>query len=86
MDIFEKDKDGNVESYKAQLVTQGFSQKPRTDYSDMGTFAPIMHFETLQTMLALVAINSWDMWQMDVKGIYLNGWLKEEIHEAASRI
>ena len=46
----------------------------------MGTFAPVMHFETLQTMLALVAINSWNMWQMDIKGAYLNGWLKEEIY------
>ena len=39
-----------------------------------------MRFETLQTMLALAAINSWDMQQMDVKGTYLNGWLKEEIY------
>ena len=31
-------------------------------------------------MLALAAINGWDMCQMDVKGVYLNGWLKEEIY------
>ena len=31
-------------------------------------------------MLALVAINGWDMQQMDVKGADLNGWLKEEIY------
>ena len=46
----------------------------------MGTFAPVMCFKTLRTMLALVAINGWDMWQMDIKGTYLNGWLKEEIY------
>ena len=34
----------------------------------MGTFAPMMCFKTSQTMLALAAINSWDMWQMDIKG------------------
>ena len=75
-----KDKDGNVKAYKAQLVAQGFSQKPGTDYSDMGTFSPVMCFKTLQSMLALVAINGWDMQQMDVKGMYMNGWLKEEIY------
>lgn len=24
--------------------------------------------------------HGWDMQQMDVKGVYLNGWLKEEIY------
>ena len=75
-----KDEDRNIESYKAQLVAQGFFQKPGTDYSDTGTFAPVMRFETLRTMLALAAIYSWDMHQMDVKGVYLNSWLKEEIY------
>ena len=74
-----KDENGN-EAHKAQLVAQGFSQKPRMDYSDTGTFAPMMCFETLRTMLALAAINGWDMRQMDVKGADLNGWLKEEIY------
>ena len=75
-----KDENGNIEAYKAWLVAQGFSQKPGTDYSDTGTFAPMMRFETLRTMLALAVINGWDMHQMDVKGAYLNGWLKEEIY------
>ena len=52
----------------------------RTDYSDTGTFTPVMRFETLRTMLALAAINSWDMHQMDIKGVYLNSWLKEETY------
>ena len=75
-----KDENGNIEAYKARLVAQGFSQKPGMDYSDTGTFAPVMRFETLQTMLALAVINGWDMRQMDVKGMYLNSWLKEEIY------
>ena len=68
-----KDENRNIESYKAWLVAQGFSQKPGTDYSNTGTFTPMMRFETLWTMLALAAINGWDMHQMDVKGAYLNG-------------
>jgi hypothetical protein len=47
---------------------------------DSGTFAPVMRFETLRTMLALATINRWDVRPMDIKGAYLNGWLKEEIY------
>jgi hypothetical protein len=75
-----KDEKGNIVKYKARLVAQGFSQKPGVDYMDSGTFAPVMRFETLRTMLALATINRWDVRQMDVKGAYLNGWLKEEIY------
>jgi hypothetical protein len=71
---------GDIIKYKACLVAQGFSQKPGVDYMDSGTFALVMRFETLRTMLALATINRWDMRQMDVKGTYLNGWLKEELY------
>lgn len=37
-----RDKKGKVIKFKAQLVAQGFSQKPGTDYSNDGTFAPVM--------------------------------------------
>jgi Reverse transcriptase (RNA-dependent DNA polymerase) len=56
------------------MASQGFSQKPGMDYMDTGTFAPVMHFETLRTMLALATINRMcGKWN-------LNGWLKEEIY------
>ena len=42
-------------------MAQGFLQKPGTDYTDMGTFAPVMRFETLRTMLALTTIYGWDV-------------------------
>jgi Reverse transcriptase (RNA-dependent DNA polymerase) len=54
-----QDKNGNIVQFKARLVAQGFSQKPGTDYSNDGTFAPVMWFETLQTLLALRAVNNW---------------------------
>ena len=80
--VFDKKRDehGNVVKYKARLVAQGFSQKPGTDFSHNGTFAPVMRFETLRTMLALAAINKWNMRQLDVKSAYLNGKLTEEIY------
>ena len=61
---------------------QGFSQKPRVDYSDNGTFSPMMRFETLRAMLAHTAIHNWKLWQFDIKGTYLHGHLEEEIYMA----
>ena len=80
--IFTKKKDehGNTIRYKARLVSQGFSQKPRTDYSNNGTFAPIMQFKSLHMAFRMAVINGWNMCQMDVKTVYLNGYLEEEIY------
>ena len=81
-----KDEDGNIEAYEARLVARGFSQKPGADYSDTGTFAPVMRFETMRTMLALAAINGWDLRQMDVKGAYLRLAERGNLHEATRGI
>ena len=74
------DENGNVTKFKAQLVAQGFSQKPGIDYSNNGTFAPVMRFDTLRTVLALTAVNGWDLRQFDIKGAYLNSYIEEEIY------
>ena len=50
-----------IVKYKACLVTQRFSQKPGTDYSDNSTFALVMCFETLRTMLPNSAIYNWKL-------------------------
>ena len=39
-----------------------------------------MRFDTLRTLLAIAAIEDWDIQQIDIKGAYLNGQLKEEIY------
>ena len=75
-----RDEKGNIIRYKARLVAQGFSQKPGTDYSNDGTFAPVMRFETLRTLLALAAVNNWNIRQFDIKGAYLHGTLHEVIY------
>ena len=35
------DEKGNLIKYKAQLVAQGFSQKPGINFNNDGTFAPV---------------------------------------------
>ena len=78
--VRKKDEHGKIVKYKAHLVAQGFSQKPGTNYLDNSTFAPMMHFKTLRTMLANSAIYNWKLRQFDVKGAYLHRELKEEIY------
>ena len=77
--VKKRDEKGKLIKYKARLIAQGFSQKPGVDFSNDGTFAPVMQFETLRTFLALMASMKWDIKQFDVKGTYLHGLLKESI-------
>lgn len=74
------DEHGKVVSHKARLVALGCSQRPGFDYSENGTFAPVMRFETLRTMIALAAAKKWVMRQHDIKGAYLNGHITEELY------
>ena len=48
------------------------------DYTD--TFSPVVHLKTIRTLLALAVAEDWEIQQMDVKGAYLNGTIKEEIY------
>ena len=75
-----RDENGRVIKFKARLVAQGFSQKPGTDYDNDGTFAPVMRFETLRTLLAYAAVNNLKLRQFDVKSAYLHGRLNEIIY------
>ena len=77
--VKKRDEKGKLIKYKAQLVAQGFSQKPSVDFSNDRTFAPVMQFKTLHTFLAFAASMKWDIKQFDVKGAYLHGLLKELI-------
>src|SRR5258708_10915456 len=59
-------------------MAQGFSQIPGQDFE--ATFSPVMHMDSLQTLLAIATVQDLEIGQMDIKGTYLNGNLKEEIY------
>ena len=72
------DADGNVTVYKARLVAKGFSQVQGIDYDE--TFSPVAMLKSVRIMLAIAAYFDYEIWQMDVKTAFLNGFLKEELY------
>ena len=71
-------KGGELLKYKGRLVVKGYAQRPGFDYVE--TFSPVVRMETLQAILALSALKRLEIGQLDVKGAYLNGTLKERVH------
>ena len=78
--IFKKkiDADGNVTIYKARLVANDFWQVQAVDYN--GTFSPVAMLKSVRIMLEIAAFYDYEIWQMDVKTAFLNGFLKEELY------
>ena len=78
--IFKKrtDADGNVTIYKARLVAKGYRQVEGIDYDE--TFSPVAMLNSVRIMLAIAAFYDYEIWQMDVKTAFLNGFLKDELY------
>ena len=52
-----------------QLIAKGFSQVEGVDYNEL--FSPVARFETVQTLLALAALEDWEIQALDVKQAFL---------------
>nr|GEW83720.1 zinc finger, CCHC-type [Tanacetum cinerariifolium] len=68
--------DGTIGKFKVRLVIQGFTQKEGIDF--FNTYTPVARITRL--LLALEAIHNLVIHQMDVKAIFLNGDLEEEVY------
>ena len=72
------DADGNPTIYKARLVAKGFLQVEGVDYDE--TFSPVAMLKSVRIMMAIAAYFDYEIWQMDVKTAFLNGFLKEDVY------
>jgi hypothetical protein len=70
--------DGSVKKYKARFVTKGFSQVEGIDYKE--TFAPVAQYTSIRTIISLVTSMGWKLHQMDIKTVFLNGEIEEEVY------
>ncbi|CAA0811306.1 cysteine-rich RLK (RECEPTOR-like protein kinase) 8, partial [Striga hermonthica] len=70
--------DMKVETFKARLVANGYTQKEGIDYEE--TFSPVAMLKSIRILLVVVAHMDYDIWQMDVKTVFLNGNLDEDIY------
>ena len=74
------DEERNVIRNKACLVAQGYSQVEGVDFDE--TFASIACMESIRVLLALACHLKFELYQMDVKIAFLNGFLKEDVYVA----
>ena len=68
--LFKRIDDGR---FKARLVAKGYTEKEGIDYNKR--FAPILRFNCLRTLLALVCEINWELQGMDVKTAFLQSEL-----------
>nr|GEW83014.1 putative retrotransposon protein [Tanacetum cinerariifolium] len=72
------DMDGVVHTYKARLVAKGFTQTYRVDYEE--ALSPVADIRAIRILIAIIAFYDYEIWQMDVKTVFLNGHLSKEIY------
>nr|GFA59333.1 hypothetical protein [Tanacetum cinerariifolium] len=78
VDWNKKDESSLVIQNKARLVAVGYFQQEGIDYDD--TFALVARIKAIRLFLAYAAHKDFTVFQMDVKTVFLNGILKEEVY------
>ena len=70
--------DGKVETFKARLVAKGYTQKEWVDYEE--TFSPVAMLKSIRILLSIAVALDYEIWQIDVKTAFHNGYLEESIY------
>ncbi|KAL0302427.1 UNVERIFIED_CONTAM: Retrovirus-related Pol polyprotein from transposon RE1, partial [Sesamum angustifolium] len=60
------------------LVAKGYTQRPGVDFAE--TFSPVAMAKSIRILLARAAWYDYEIWQMDVKTAFLNGFIEDEIY------
>jgi len=76
--VKKRDKEGQLIKYKARLVAKGYAQRPGYDYLE--THSLVVRLKSIRALLAIAATCKLYMHQIDIKGAYLNGILKERVY------
>nr|GFA06226.1 hypothetical protein [Tanacetum cinerariifolium] len=68
----------NGKTVGTRLVAKGFTQTPGIDYEE--TFSPVADIRAIMILIAIAAYYDYEIWQMDLKNAFLNGYLNEEVY------
>jgi hypothetical protein len=71
-------KQGKVDRYKSRLVVDGSKQVSGIDYKD--SFAPVVKYTTLRIFLAIAAVYSMQVHQLDVESAFIYAPLVEVVY------
>nr|GEX12138.1 copia protein [Tanacetum cinerariifolium] len=74
------EENGIVSQNKARLVAQGYNQQEGIDYDE--TYALVARLESIRILLAYDCALNFNLFQMDVKSSFLNGFINEEVYVA----
>ncbi|GJS51020.1 retrovirus-related pol polyprotein from transposon TNT 1-94 [Tanacetum coccineum] len=69
---------GGILKNKARLVAHGYRQEEGIDFEE--SFSPVARLEAIRIFLAFAAHMNMVVYQMDVKTVFLNGNLREEVY------
>ena len=70
--------DGNMIIYKARLVIKYYKQRQGVDFDE--TFSHIVILKSIRILLAIMINYDYEIRQMDVKTIFLNGDLVKDVY------
>jgi hypothetical protein len=69
--------DESINKCKARFVARGLSQREGEDYDE--TFSPVSRYTSIRAIIYFTSSMGWSLHQMDVKTIFLNGVIEEEL-------
>ncbi|KAL0427345.1 UNVERIFIED_CONTAM: Retrovirus-related Pol polyprotein from transposon TNT 1-94 [Sesamum latifolium] len=69
--------EGEVTTFKVRLVAKEYTQRPGVDFEE--TYLPVAMAKSIRILLAIAAWYDYEIWQMDMKTAFLNGFIEEEI-------
>ncbi|GKE28529.1 retrotransposon protein, putative, ty1-copia subclass, partial [Tanacetum coccineum] len=59
-------------------VAKGFTQTPGIDYEE--TFSLVADIRAIRILIAIAVFYDYEIWKIDVKATFLNGYLNEEVY------
>nr|GEY56372.1 hypothetical protein [Tanacetum cinerariifolium] len=64
----------------AKVVKSKWMYKKKTNMDGKETFSPVANVRAIRILIAIAAYHDYEIWKMDVKTVFLNGFLEEEIY------